>query len=288
VDELKLAKARGQSFFNLIDDNIFLTQARIADLTRTIREHEMNIIWGGFFRVDRIDESNIDDIYASGCRFGMCGIESGDDGQLERMRKGCHREEIARGIELATAAGIKLVLTFIVGYPGETQHTIDSSLAFINDMATEHKSYSSFQVYPFYLLPNTAADDLEYRKLFHLRGRHGAWSHDSMNADEARSCWAPYMFRHVRTLPYDYYATDCPSWWNVAKRNAGFALRRQLTLDFLDKADDDCIQEHFSALYGLLHEQREGAYAIPRWDTVLAERSSQPGERMPRVRLGSG
>jgi len=96
------------------------------------------------------------------------------------------------------------------------------------------------------------------------------------------------MFRHVQTLPYDYYATDCPSWWNVAKRNTGFALRRQLTLDFLNKADDDCIQEHFSALYGLLHEQREGAYAIPRWDTVLAERSSQPGERMPRVRLGSG
>ena len=58
--------------------------------------------------------------------------------------------------------------------------------------------------------------------------------------------------------------------------------------DFLDKADDDCIQEHFSSLYGLLHEQRDGAYAIPRWDTVLAERSSQPGERMPRVRLGSG
>jgi len=286
--ELKLAKARGQSFFNLIDDNIFLTQARIADLTRTIRENEMNIIWGGFFRVDRIDESNIDDIYASGCRFGMCGIESGDDGQLERMRKGCHREEIARGIDLATAIGIKLVLTFIVGYPGETQHTIDSSLDFISGMATQHKSYSSFQVYPFYLLPNTAADDLEYRKLFHLTGRHGDWSHDSMNADEARSVWAPYMFRHVQTLPYDYYATDCPSWWTVGKRNAGFALRRQLTLDFLDRADDACIQENFSALYGLVHEQRGSRQRIPRWDTVLADRSLQPGERMPRVRLGSG
>ena len=288
VCELKLAKGRGQSFFNFIDDNIFLTQARIADLTRTIRESEMNIIWGGFFRVDRIDESNIDNIYSSGCRFGMCGIESGDDGQLERMRKGCRRDEIARGIELATAAGIKLVLTFIVGYPGETQHTIDSSLAFISGMATEHKSYSSFQVYPFYLLPNTAADDLEYRKLFHLTGRHGDWSHHSMNAVEARSFWAPYMFRHVRALPYDYYATDCPSWWNVGKRNAGFALRRQLTLDFLDKADDARIQEDFSALYCLMHEQRGGTHTIPRWDKVLAERSLQPGERMPRVRLGSG
>jgi radical SAM superfamily enzyme YgiQ (UPF0313 family) len=286
--ELKLAKARGQSFFNLIDDNIFLTQARITDLTRTIREHELDLIWGGFFRVDRIDESNIDDIYASGCRFGMCGIESGDDGQLARMRKGCDRDEIARGIDLATAAGIKLVLTFIVGYPGETQDTIDSTLALINVMATEYKSYSSFQVYPFYLLPNTAVDDLEYRKLFHLTGRHGAWSHDSMHADAARSIWAPYMFRRVRTLPYDYYATDCPSWWDAGKRNAGFALRRQLTLDFLDKTDDDCIQHHFSDLYRLLYEGRGNAHAVPLWNTILAERSLQPGERMPRVRLGAG
>lgn len=288
VCELQLAKARGQSFFNLIDDNIFLTQARIADLTRTIREHEIDIIWGGFFRVDRIDEGNIEDIYASGCRFGMCGIESGDDGQLERMRKGCNRVEIARGIELATAAGIKLVLTFIVGYPGETRDTIDSSLAFINGMATEHKSYSSFQIYPFYLLPNTAADELEYRKQFHLKGRHGAWSHDSMNAEEARARWAPYMFRNISTLPYDYYATDCPAWWDVGKRNEGFRLRRQLTVDFLDKADDACLQEHFRDLYGLIHENRGDTQPVPRWDTVLADRSVQPGERMPRVRLGAG
>ncbi len=286
--ELKLAKGRGQSFFNLIDDNIFLTRARIADLTRVIRENEIDIVWGGFFRVDRIDEDNIGDIYASGCRFGMCGIESGDDGQLERMRKGCRRGEIARGIELATAAGIKLVLTFIVGFPGETKETIDSSLALINAMATEHKSYSSFQVFPFYLLPNTAVDDLEYRKGFRLTGRHGTWSHDTMDADEARTVWAPYMFRQVQTLPYDYYATDCPPWWNVAKRNMGFALRRQLTNDFLDKADEACIQEHFSGLYGLIHEQRGNNGSVPPWDTVLAERSQQPGERMPRVRLGAG
>lgn len=286
--ELQLAKTRGQSFFNLIDDNIFLTKARITDLTTTIRENEIDIIWGGFFRVDRIDEDNIDDIYASGCRFGMCGIESGDDGQLERMRKGCNRAEIARGIELATAAGIKLVLTFIVGYPGETQGTIDSSLAFINGMTTKNKSYSSFQLYPFYLLPNTAADELEYRKLFHLQGRHGAWSHDSMNSEEARSVWAPYMFRSISTLPYDYYATDCPAWWDVEKRNEGFRLRRQLTVDFLDKAGDARLQEDFCDLYSLLHEDRGTAHSIPHWNTVLAERSLQPGNRMPRARLGAG
>jgi hypothetical protein len=38
----------------------------------------------------------------------------------------------------------------------------------------------------------------------------------------------------------------------------------------------------------LLHEQRGQPVAVPHWDTVLAERSVQPGERMPRVRLGAG
>lgn len=121
----------------------------------------------------------------------MCGIQSADDGQLERMRKGCQQEEIFRGIELSTSAGIKLVLTLIVGYPGETQASIDTTVSFLNRHTTTNKGYSCFQVYPFYLLPNTAVDALEYRKLFDLRGRYASWSHNTMDSERATHVGAP-------------------------------------------------------------------------------------------------
>ncbi|MFS8118927.1 MAG: B12-binding domain-containing radical SAM protein, partial [Microcoleus sp.] len=288
IKEVTLAKKRGRAFFNLIDDNIFLTQDRVADLTRTILESELNIIWGGFFRVDRIDETNIQDIYDSGCRFGMCGIESADNEQLKRMQKGCHRDEIRQGIELGTAAGIKLVLTFIVGFPGETKSTIDSTINFVNGLTTINKSYSSFQIFPFYVLPSTEVDGLEYRREVGLKGRHGKWSHKTMNSDEARHEWAPYMFKSIHSLPYDYYATDCPIHWDIKKRNTTFDLRRRLTLQFMDKAPDHSIQQCFSKLHSSLLDGLSSPPGTVHWTEILADRPLQPGERMPRVRLGSG
>jgi radical SAM superfamily enzyme YgiQ (UPF0313 family) len=278
LEEIRMAKKRGKSVINIIDDNIFLTKKRIAELTKAIREHEMDIIWGGFFRVDRIDETNIDDIYESGGRFGLCGIESGDDGQLKRMRKGCDRNEIHRGIELATQAGMTMLLTFIVGYPGETRESIDNTADFINSLSLTNTGFASYQVYPFYLLPNTAADDLEYRREFNLKGRYSDWQHSTMNSEEAVSIWSPYLFRKAR-LSYQYDARDYPSlWWPGEKRHQAFEIRRQLTMAFLDGESDELLQHHFAQLYRLIKNDA-GASGVPSWNDYLAERAFQPGER---------
>lgn len=283
MDEVHMAHGRGGRFFNFIDDNIFLTKERIQDLATTILHHDISMVWGGFFRVDRIDETNIKTLFQSGCRYGMCGIESADDDQLERMRKGCRQHEVRRGIDLATAAGIQLLMTFIVGYPGETQQTIDNTVAFINGLPTHHKGYSSYQVYPFYLLPSTAIDTLDQRREYQLNGRHGTWQHNTMSSDEARDVWAPYFLRHVTTLPYEHYATDCPVGWPVAKRNAAFEARRQLTLAFCDDESGPVIQNRFKTLYHLVTSIDGGE--VPTWSSVLAPRQIQPGHRRARTRL---
>jgi radical SAM superfamily enzyme YgiQ (UPF0313 family) len=281
LEEIRMAKNRGKSMFNIIDDNIFLSKKRIAELTKTIRENEMGIFWGGFFRVDRIDETNINDIFESGCRFGLCGIESGDDGQLKRMRKGCDPDEIHRGIELGTQAGMTMLLTFILGYPGETLESIDNTAAFINKLSLTNNGYAAYQVYPFYLLPNTAVDDLEYRREFNLKGRYANWQHSTMNSEEAVSLWSPYLFRKVR-LPYQYDARDHPSlWWPLEKRRQAFEIRRQLTIAFLDGETDEVLQAHFAQLYRLIKNDAVGSGA-PSWKDYLAERGSQPGERRPK------
>jgi anaerobic magnesium-protoporphyrin IX monomethyl ester cyclase len=284
LEEIRMAKKRGKSLFNIIDDNIFLTKKRIAELTKAIREHEMDINWGGFFRVDRIDETNINEIYESGARFGLCGIESGDEGQLKRMRKGCDRNEIYRGIELATQAGMKLLLTFIVGYPGETHESVDNTANFINELSLANSGYASYQVYPFYLLPSTAVDDLEYRREFDLKGRYGNWRHSTMNSEEAVSVWSPYLFRKAR-LPYQYDALDCPFWWPVEKRNRAIEERRRLTIAFLDGETDEALQSRFAQLYRLIKDDA-GASGVPSWKGYLAERAFQPGERKPKELFG--
>src|SRR5262249_52523672 len=103
--EFELAQTRGVSDFYFIDDNIFLSKARIRHLAETIVNTGLEITWGGHFRVDRVDEENVDLIARSGARLGQCGVESFDQEQLRRMRKGCKVEQSLRGVDLCTSRG---------------------------------------------------------------------------------------------------------------------------------------------------------------------------------------
>lgn len=287
VEEIRIAQNCGRHYFNFIDDNIFLNKTRIGNLCKTFVQHDLGVIWGGFFRVDRVDETNIDIIKQSGCSFGLCGIESADPDQLERMNKECKAEEIKRGIELCTAAGMRLLLTFIVGYPGETQESIDNTVDMINSLTTTNRGYASYQVYPFYLLPSSAADSLEFREQYHLKGRYQYWTHYTMNFQEATDTWAPYFFRQVHNLAYDYYAIDSLKGWNYLQRNDAFGLRRELTLAFLDGESDEGIQESFGRLYHFIKTKSNGQTPeTPHWSNYLAARCDQPGARRVRERMG--
>lgn len=276
--EIELAKRRSARFFGFIDDNIFLSKKRVKEITSTMLTRELGVVWGGFFRVDRIDEDNVEEIARSGCAFGLCGIESGDEGQLDRMGKGCTREEALQGIELSTQAGISLNLSLLIGFPGETRKSIGNTISFLNSVSNQHQGAVSWLGYPFFLLPNTAADSLEFRRKFGLTGRGANWEHETMSADEARDHWAPYMFRNVARIPYHYYAGDAPRWWPISKRNRAFELRRAISLAFLDGRPDGEIEEVFSRLYATIADGGDGGGAPP-WRSVLADRSLQPGER---------
>ncbi len=277
VREIRQARKRGGRVFGFIDDNIFLSKKRITQLTTAVITADLNIAWGGFFRVDRVDESNIDALVASGCRFGLCGIESADELQLKRLRKGCVHAEVERGIELATAAGINLNLSLLIGFPGETEHTLNATIDALNRIPSHHPGFASWLAYPFYLLPNTAADDLEFRRKHGLVGRRRTWRHDTMTSSEAENQWANHMFKNV-TLPYHYYTGDVPPHWSIEDRSKAIDLRRDLTIGFLNHDDDARIQRAFNALYTTL-KNNPTTNSVPTWSSILAERELQPGAR---------
>jgi radical SAM superfamily enzyme YgiQ (UPF0313 family) len=273
-DEISLAKRRGAAFFNFIDDNIFLSKERIKHLTAMILDNELDIRWGGFFRVDRIDETNIEMLRRSGCYFGMCGIETGDPEMLKRMAKGCRAEEARRGIDLCTAAGIQLLLTFIVGYPGETRDSIDKTIEFVNSLRRDSIGHASYQIYPFYLLPSTGVDNPEYRANFQIMGRFSDWTHSTMNSDEATHVWAPYFFKNAN-LSYEYYSDE--RFLAFDQRNKVIDKRKELTVAFIDGREDETIQKCFADLckeLPLLNKAR-----TYEWKDYLAPRELQPGTR---------
>lgn len=283
VEEIRLAKARGARVLYFTDDNVFTSTRRSTAITRALAEADLGIRWGGFFRVDRINERNVDTLVASGCHFGLCGIESFDAGQLRRMNKRCRPEEMTRGIRLCLERGIHLQLTLIVGFPGETRDSLDATAAAVNALPTGLRGWASFLLFPLQVVPGSAIDGIELRRAFALRGRHARWTHATMSYEQAVDTWSPYLFRRIESLPYGYGNEAVPG-WSHERRDRAFRARGALTLAFLDREPDHELQRRFAALYRVFRDDVPEP-GVPPWQTMLADRAEQPGRPRPLERV---
>jgi radical SAM superfamily enzyme YgiQ (UPF0313 family) len=89
-------------------------------------------------------------LYQSGCRHIAFGVESGSDFILQRMQKGQTSAQIRQGIANAKAAGLKVRVYLIVGFPGETWQTIDDTVNLMHECDPDE-----FSVYPLIPYPGT-------------------------------------------------------------------------------------------------------------------------------------
>jgi len=272
VDELRLVAARGGKSVSLVDDNALSSPGRTRALARAIAETGLGLRWGGYLRADRMTPDDATLLASAGLTYAWCGIESGDPDMLARMRKRADLAAARRGIDLLTGAGVHVLGTFVVGFPGETRASVDASVAFLNGLRRDGRGRVEYSVFPFHLLPGAPVDRPERRRELGLTGLFDRWSHATMSATEVASTWAPHFFRGV-DVSYTYYGGDDSAMWASARRDEAIGRRKALTLAFLDGAPDPVVQERFAALHQTL---RFSAGATPSWHEHLAPRERQP------------
>ena len=86
--------------------------------------------WTCNSRVDFVDEDLLRLMGRAGCWMISWGIESGAPEVLRRARKGIRLEQVEQALRWAKAAGIRNWGYFVLGLPGETEETIDQTIAF--------------------------------------------------------------------------------------------------------------------------------------------------------------
>ena len=244
VYELKLinAKLAGRpAIIHATDDNVFINTKHVNDVTSAIIESGIQR-WIGFMRASSINESNIEQIKKSGLLMSIIGVESGDQGQLERMNKAQKLPRVKRGIELLDRRGITVMMTFIVGYPGETTETIYNTANFINSLDIGLAS-SSYQLYPLVISPFSDLATKKYRDQWGIQGVLDQWSHYTMDSGQARQ--AGYdLFRQVTNVPYHY--SQERTFYNREvftdeQRSNLFRLRHRLTSGYIDNHSESDI-----------------------------------------------
>ncbi len=271
VEELRLIAARGGTSISFMDDNALSSPRRTRALALAISESELGLRWVGYLRADRVNEDDGVVLAKSGLMYAWCGIESGDPGMLRAMRKRSEPVAARAGIESLTAAGIHVLVSFVLGFPGETQGSVDASVAFLNGLRRDARGRVEYMIFPFYLLPGSPVDRPDRRRELGLTGLLDRWQHATMNAEDVRAKWAPYFFRGVKAGYY--HGGEYSILLSTPRRVDAVAHRKAVTLAVLDGESDEIIQDRFGALYRTL---RFTTGEIPAWRSCLAPRELQP------------
>jgi len=108
----------------------------LTDLARNIvgSTLEGRITLTAFARVDINSMEDFDLMKRAGFLSLFFGLESLDDDNLARLRKGITYEAIKRTLERAHAAGILTVASFIFPTPGETRESMENTLRRIGEL----------------------------------------------------------------------------------------------------------------------------------------------------------
>ena len=128
VEELEYLDKLGIHNIHMYADLFTVNREQVVNMCKIIIDKGLKLRWTCNSRVDYVDEEMLNLMGKAGCWLISWGIESANEAILKKARKGYRKEQAARALKWAHAAGIKNWGYFIIGLPGETEQTIRETI----------------------------------------------------------------------------------------------------------------------------------------------------------------
>ena len=126
-----------------VDDSILLNNTHLRNVCEAIDRP-----WHCLGRADEVNKEKLELMTDSNCLQICIGYESGSDHMLGLMNKRSSVETYIKSSRLINEYGIKIKGQLIVGYPGETQETVDDTLRLIDNVNADKWAVHFFQPIP--------------------------------------------------------------------------------------------------------------------------------------------
>jgi len=190
-----------------IDDTFNVPLPRFKDICRLMIREGYGFNWFSYFRCSNSDQEAIDLMAESGCKGVFLGIESGAAQILKNMNKAAQEQQYRRGIAMLKKAGILSFGSFITGFPGETEETVQETMGFIRETGVDY-----YRSQLWYCEAGTPI--VLQRDKYGIAGDGFVWSHASMESLEAMdaiermflaiegSVWLPQWSFDFWIIPY--------------------------------------------------------------------------------------
>jgi len=134
LEELRVLSDLGIHHVHMYADLFTVNRQQVVELCRLIIASGLKVKWTCNSRVDYVDEEMLRLMGQAGCWYISWGIESANERILKSIRKGYRKEQVVQALRWARAAGIHNWGYFIIGLPGETEASIQETIAYAKSL----------------------------------------------------------------------------------------------------------------------------------------------------------
>ena len=156
VDEMEQGyRDHGIREYDFFDSAFTIQKDRVIEICKEIDKRGLDVIWAARTRVDCVSQDMLSWMAKSGCVRIYYGLESGNREILRTLLKAADLEQAKRTVQETKDAGIDVFGYFMVGNPGETEHTVRQTIRYAIELDCDYAQFS--KVTP---MPGTALYDM--------------------------------------------------------------------------------------------------------------------------------
>jgi anaerobic magnesium-protoporphyrin IX monomethyl ester cyclase len=128
------------------DETFFTHPYRVEQLADELLRNKVRISWTATLRADqacRMGEPLFAKSVLSGLRRVMVGVESGSQATLDHLKKDMRVDQVITTAERCARYDVGAIFNFIVGFPGESEESIDATLALAKRLRAMHPRFET-------------------------------------------------------------------------------------------------------------------------------------------------
>lgn len=131
-----------------LDDTFSLKKSRAVEISNKIKKEELDISWIASSRVDTFSSEIAKAMRDGGAHTVYFGIESGTQKVLDFIGKGITLERSKISVKNAKEAGLRILGSFIIGFPFETKGDINKTIKFSKKVGVDLAQFTIATPYP--------------------------------------------------------------------------------------------------------------------------------------------
>lgn len=171
-----IPRSNYKRMIRLADDNFAISASRLRKFCELLIRKDYNFNWSCFAsHHSMMDPDNVKLMASSGCKLVFIGIESANDKILKMMNKKVTVSDFYKVIENLNRYGITAIGSFVIGFPGEDEETIQNNIKFINESGMEYYQLNLLNIMP-------SMEIYKERYEHRLKGFMYGWEHSTMDS----------------------------------------------------------------------------------------------------------